>query len=98
MCLVGEPGLSGSLRAAFDRPQDAFSARDLAVYGTDRHSTLTHAEEGTNVSIMREVKNYALTEFMVGDPFARLKLRFYFHTSISGNSQMEKTRSFRALA
>ncbi|VEF59325.1 hypothetical protein PALA44_03593 [Pseudomonas aeruginosa] len=68
------------------------------MYGTDRHTTLTHAEEGTNVTIMREVKNYALTEFMVGDPFARLKLCFYFHTSISGNSQMEKTRSFRALA
>ena len=98
MGLVGEPGLSGALRAAIDPSQDSFGARNLAAHGTDRYTTLTYAEEGTNVAIMREVKNDALTELMVGNPFTRLKLRLYFHASISGNSQMEKTRSFRALA
>ena len=98
MRLVGEPRLACAVGVAVDRTQDALGAGELAANRANRHTALTHAEKRTQVAVARRVKNYALAEFVMGDPFAGLELSLYFHARTSGDPQMEQASRLAAFA
>jgi hypothetical protein len=82
------------------RPQRAGCARCARVRGerANRHTALADAEERAQVAVARRVKNDALAEFVMGDPFAGLELSLYFHAPTSGDPQMEQASRLAAFA
>ena len=68
------------------------------MHHADRYTPLSNTKEGAQVAIVPWIEYDTLTKFVVGDPFAWLKLNFCFHVPISGNSQMEEACRFRAFA
>jgi hypothetical protein len=70
----------------------------LAANRANRHTALTDAEKRTQVAVACRIKNYALAEFVMGDPFAGLELSLYFHAPTSGDPQMEQASRLAAFA
>jgi hypothetical protein len=72
--LVGQPRLACAISASIDGAQGALGSSELAAYRANRHTPFANAEESPQVAIARRVKNDTFAEFVVGDPFAGLKL------------------------
>jgi len=96
MCLVRQPRLACALSTAGHRPQYSLGSGKLAADRAYRNATLANAEKGTQVACARRIKDYALAEFVMGDPFAGLELSFRSHAPTSGDPQVEQTSSLAA--
>ncbi len=98
MSLVRQPRFACPISAAIDCTQNALGARKVAAHRANRHPTFADAKKGAQVAIALRVKNDTLAEFVVGDPFARLKLSLCFHAPTSSNSQVEQATGLAAFA